>query len=219
MKKILITLTAAALPFAASAEVVLYGQVKSTITSGQVKIKGNEGTEKSATATRINDNTSRIGFKGSEKLSDDLKAIWQVEQRTSILGESNSQSFGNRDSFIGLEGSFGKVRVGNMNNMLNEMDTIDPWLYKTNAMGLGINTRTGVRTTSVRYDSPSFGGFKFNASYAPRDNRNPDDKYKHEKPSKEQYTAGLTYENSGFTTNRAYGHYKGAYTDNNGKVK
>ena len=155
MKKILITLTAAALPFAASAEVVLYGQVKSTITSGQVKIKGNEGTEKSATATRINDNTSRIGFKGNEKLSDDLKAIWQIEQRTSILGESNSQRFGNRDSFIGLEGKFGKVRVGNMNNMLNEMDTIDPWLYKTNAMGLGINTRTGVRTTSVRYDSRS----------------------------------------------------------------
>ena len=86
MKKILITLTAAALPFAASAEVVLYGQVKSTITFGQVKIIGSEGTEKSATATRINDNTSRIGFKGSEKLSDDLKAIWQVEQRTSILG-------------------------------------------------------------------------------------------------------------------------------------
>ena len=219
MKKAIIALTIAALPFAASADVVLYGQVKSTITSGQVKIKGNEGTEKSATATRINDNTSRIGFKGSEKLSDDLKAIWQVEQRTSILGESNSQSFGNRDSFIGLEGSFGKVRVGNMNNMLNEMDTIDPWLYKTNAMGLGINTRTGVRTTSVRYDSPSFGGFKFNASYAPRDNRNPDDKYKHEKPSKEQYTAGLTYENSGFTTNLAYGHYKGAYTDKNGKIK
>ena len=90
MKKAIIALTIAALPFAASAEVVLYGQVKSTITSGQVKIKGNEGTEKSATATRINDNTSRIGFKGSEKLSDDLKAIWQVEQRTSILGESNS---------------------------------------------------------------------------------------------------------------------------------
>ena len=39
MKNILITLTAAALPFAASAEVVLYGQVKSTITSGQVKIQ------------------------------------------------------------------------------------------------------------------------------------------------------------------------------------
>ena len=29
----------------------------------------------------------------------------------------------------------------------------------------------------------------------------------------------MTYENSGFTTNLAYGHYKGAYTDNNGKVK
>ena len=219
MKKAIIALTVAALPFAASAEVVLYGQVKSTITSGQVKIKGSEGTEKSATATRINDNTSRIGFKGNEKLSDDLKAIWQIEQRTSILGESNSQRFGNRNSFIGLEGNFGKVRAGNIDNMLNEMDTIDPWMYKTDAMGLGINTRTGVRTTSLRYDSPSFGGFKFNASYAPRDNRNPDDRHVHEKPSKEQYTAGLIYENNGFATKLGYGHYKGAYTNKDGKAK
>ena len=89
MKKAIIALTIAALPFAASAEVVLYGQVKSSITSGQVKIKGNEGTEKSATATRINDNTSRIGFKGSEKLSDDLKVIWQVEQRNYEIGRAS----------------------------------------------------------------------------------------------------------------------------------
>lgn len=219
MKKAIIALTVAALPFAASAEVVLYGQIKSSISTGQVKIKGSEGAEKSATSTTINDNTSRIGFKGSEALSDDLKAIWQVEQRTSILGESNSRRFGSRDSFIGLQGKFGKIRAGNMNNMLNEMDTIDPWMYKTNALGLGIYTRTGVRTTSVRYDSPSFGGFKFNASYAPRDNRNANDKHLHNEPSKEQYTAALIYGNNGFTANLAYGHYKGAYTDNSGKVK
>ena len=89
------------------------------------QIKGDAGTEKSATSTRINDNTSRIGFKGKEKLSDDLTAIWQLEQRASILGQSNSQKWGNRDSFIGVEGKFGKLRAGNLNNMLNEMDTID----------------------------------------------------------------------------------------------
>lgn len=220
MKKAVLALTIAALPFAASAEVVLYGQIKSSITTGQVKIKGGEGVEKSATSTTINDNTSRIGFKGSEKLSDDLKLIWQVEQRTSILGEANSQRFGNRDSFIGLEGNFGKVRVGNMNNFINEMDTIDPWLYRSQAsLGLGIYTRTGIRTTSVRYDSPSAGGFKVSASYAPRDNRNTADRYIHSTPSREQYTAALIYGKDGFNANLAYGHYKGAYTDNSGKTK
>ena len=125
MKRTIIALVTAGLPFAAAAEVTLYGQIKSSVSAGQVRIKGGSGTEKSPTVTKINDNTSRIGFKGSEKIGDDLKAIWQVEQRTSVLNESNSTNWGSRDSFIGLEGGFGKIRAGHMNNLLNEMDTID----------------------------------------------------------------------------------------------
>ena len=153
MKRTIIALVTAGLPFAAAAEVTLYGQIKSSVSAGQVRIKGGSGTEKSPTVTKINDNTSRIGFKGSEKIGDDLKAIWQVEQRTSVLNESNSTNWGSRDSFIGLEGGFGKIRAGHMNNLLNEMDTIDTWLYKSSALGLGAYVRTGSRTTSVRYDS------------------------------------------------------------------
>ena len=88
MKRTIIALVTAGLPFAAAAEVTLYGQIKSSVSAGQVRIKGGSGTEKSPTVTKINDNTSRIGFKGSEKIGDDLKAIWQVEQRTSVLNES-----------------------------------------------------------------------------------------------------------------------------------
>lgn len=135
MKKSIIALVIAGLPLAASAEVILYGQIKSSVTVGQVKIKGDAGSETSSTATSINDNTSRIGFKGSENLGGDLKAIWQVEQKTAITG--GSQGFATRDSFIGLQGNFGKIRAGKLSNMLNEMDTIDPWMYKTNAAGLG----------------------------------------------------------------------------------
>ena len=134
MKKSIIALVIAGLPLAASAEVILYGQIKSSVTVGQVKIKGDAGSETSSTATSINDNTSRIGFKGSENLGGDLKAIWQVEQKTAITG--GSQGFATRDSFIGLQGNFGKIRAGKLSNMLNEMDTIDPWMYKTNAAGL-----------------------------------------------------------------------------------
>ena len=84
-------------------------------------------------------------------MGGDLKAIWQVEQKTAITG--GSQGFATRDSFIGLQGNFGKIRAGKLSNMLNEMDTIDPWMYKTNAAGLGIFTRTGNRNAAVRYDS------------------------------------------------------------------
>ena len=177
MKKSVLAVCLAALPVAAVADVTLYGQVKSGITGGQVKIKGAQGTEKSATSVSIHDNGSRIGFKGSENLGDGLKAVWQVEQKTAISGES--QKFATRDSFIGLEGGFGKVRAGHLSSVLNEMDTIDTWLYKNNAAGLGIFTRTGERKVAVRYDSPSFSGFKVTASYSPRDNFDAEDKYKH----------------------------------------
>lgn len=84
MQKTILVLACAAFSCSAYADVTLYGQIKSSISTGQVKIKGSAGTEKNAAATRINDNASRIGFKGSEKLSDDLTAIWQLEQRASF---------------------------------------------------------------------------------------------------------------------------------------
>ena len=76
MQKSIIALVIAGLPLAASAEVILYGQIKSSVTVGQVKIKGDAGSETSSTATSINYNNSRIGFKGSENLGGELKAIW-----------------------------------------------------------------------------------------------------------------------------------------------
>ncbi|WP_165090779.1 porin [Neisseria yangbaofengii] len=204
MQKTILALTCAAFSCGVYADVTLYGQIKSSVSTSQVKIKGDAGTEKSATSTRINDNTSRIGFKGKEKLSDNLTAIWQLEQRASILGQSNSQKWGSRDSFIGLEGSFGKLRAGNLNNMLNEMDTIDTWMWSNTATGLGVFTRTGSRNVSVRYDSLSLSGFQFNAQYAPRDNQNPADKYTHAEPGRDQYTAGVSYSNPEFFTKLAY---------------
>lgn len=218
MQKTILALALAGFSSVSLADVTLYGQIKSSVSVGQVKIKGDAGTEKSAVATRLNDNTSRIGFKGSEKLSDDLKAIWQVEQRVSILGEGNSTRWGNRDSFIGLEGKFGKIRAGNMNNMLNEMDTIDTWMYSSNAAGLGIYTRTGSRNVSVRYDSPSFSGVQLNLQYSPRDNQNPADKYIHEIAGRDQYNIGLTYKNPEYFAKLAYNQRKNRIGDKDGQI-
>lgn len=145
MQKKLVLLALAGLSFNAAADVTLYGRVKSSVSTGQVKISGDSGVEKSATATKINDNTSRLGFRGKEKLSDDLSAIWQVESRVSVLGDKPNDTFGNRDSFIGVEGKYGKLRAGNLNNMLNEMDTIDNWMWSNSALGLSAYTRTGAR--------------------------------------------------------------------------
>ncbi|HRL34783.1 MAG TPA: porin, partial [Neisseria sp.] len=50
------------------------------------------------------------------------------------------------------------------------MDSLDPWEYNNNALGLGMFQRTGERIVSVKYDSPVWAGFSGNVQFTPRDN-------------------------------------------------
>lgn len=204
MKKSLIALTLAALPVAAMADVTLYGTVKAGVEVSRVKNQG----VKTKTATQIADFGSKIGFKGQEDLGNGMKAIWQLEQKASIAGTNSG--WGNRQSFIGLKGGFGTVRVGNLNTVLKDSgDNVNAWESGSNTedvLGLGTIGRVESREISVRYDSPVFAGFSGSVQYVPRDNANDVDKYKHTKSSRESYHAGLKYENAGF-----FGQYAGSF--------
>ena len=211
MKKSLIALTLAALPVAAMADVTLYGQIKAGVDISKVKTGDKVVSKKQVgkkTATEIADYGSRIGFKGHEHLGSNLNAIWQVEQKTSIAGTDSG--FANRESFLGLEGGFGKVRAGNLNTALNDSsDSFDPWesgAANEDALQLGKIKRVDDRKVSVRYDTPVLGGFSASVQYQPRDNANSKDKYTHKEKSRDSYDLGLNYENSGF-----FGRYAGSY--------
>ena len=216
MKKSRIALSVATLPVAAMADVTLYGQIKAGVEVAQTKVKSNGTETKSHTTTKISDFGSRIGFKGHEHLGSDLNAIWQVEQKTSVAGTDSG--WATRESFVGLEGGFGKVRAGKLNTQLKDMDKIDPWEYKNPALGLGVFTRTGDRVVSARYDSPVFAGFSANVQFTPRDNqletgRNTD------YSDTSAYYAGLNYENSGFFAQYGGAFKKSAYVGDNNKGK
>lgn len=218
MKKTLIALTLAALPVAASADVILYGQIKAGVEVAQTKV----GDNKSDTTTQIADFGSRIGFKGHEHLGSGLNAIWQVENKVSVAGGGEWAA---RDSFIGLEGNFGKIRAGKLSTQLNDMGTIDPWEYNNNALGLKTFTRTGERVVSVRYDSPVFAGFSGNVQYTPRDNQSDTGRdtvnlvtgatTTNPNTDTSAYYAGLNYENAGFFAQYGYGYKNGSYVANN----
>ncbi|MFD1244204.1 porin [Paralysiella testudinis] len=194
MKKTLIALTLATLPVAAMAEVVLYGQIKAGYEASSSKVASGD---RSPYTNGIADFGSRIGFKGSEDLGNGLKAIWQVESKTSIAGTDSGWS--SRDSFIGLEGGFGKVRAGHLSNQMNSnMDTPDAWEYSNEALGLAKYTRTSQRYAGVRYDSPDFAGFNFNVLFSPRDNNAAEEGGVRAGATHAKYGFGLNYENSGF---------------------
>ncbi len=222
MKKTLIALTLAALPVAASADVILYGQIKAGVEVSQTKTKVNGVETKSDTGSEIADFGSRIGFKGHEQLGNNLNAIWQVENNVNVAGGGD---WAGRESFIGLEGNFGKIRAGKLETQLKSMDSLDPWEYSNDALGLGMFQRTGERIVSVKYDSPVWAGFSGNVQFTPRDNGTEvrgegvttgrtDDA-----SDTSRYYAGLNYENAGFFARYGFGYKKSAYVTANGESK
>ncbi len=123
MKKSLIALAVAgafaAPAFAASSNVDFYGQFRVSVDHLNNSI-----------GWGMNDETSRIGFKGAEDLGGGLKAIYQWESgfNAGVSGAGNSTGtnsagtltggmpaggLGNqRDTFVGLSGDFGTVVAG-----------------------------------------------------------------------------------------------------------
>ncbi len=197
MKKSLIALTLAALPVAAMADVTLYGTIKAGVETSR-SVNREEGKVTSVTtATGITDLGSKIGFKGQEDLGNGLKAIWQLEQKASVAG--NNSGWGNRQSFIGLKGGFGKVRAGLLNSVLKDTgDNVNPWEGKNDTLGVNRIAEPEARIVSVRYDSPEFAGFSGSVQYAPNDNTG--------KNNSESYHVGFNYKNSGF-----FAQYAGVY--------
>ena len=229
MKKTLIALTLAALPVAASADVILYGQIKAGVEVSQTKTKVNGVETKSDTGSEIADFGSRIGFKGHEHLGNNLNAIWQVENNVNVAGGG---SWAGRESFIGLEGNFGKIRAGKLETQLKSMDSLDPWEYENSALGLGMFQRTGERIVSVKYDSPVWAGFSGNVQFTPRDNGTQvrgvttglnDDGTTTGRTNNasdtSRYYAGLNYENAGFFARYGFGYKKSAYVTPSGESK
>lgn len=218
MKK-LIALAVAALPLAAMADVTLYGNIEASVEGGKSNGYGfdqQNGSNKLKSGVRIDDTGSYIGFKGNEDLGNGLKAIWQVEQGLSIdgtkkgdagtRGNNYDNTFATRDSFVGLTGDFGTVRLGRLSTYLNsDMEKVDPWIYGAGVNGATWNSANqldGRVKNAVRYDSPNLSGFKFTALYGVDEVRS----YATDNTRSNQsiWNIGLGYENSGYFVDAGY---------------
>lgn len=123
-------------------------------------------------------NNSRLGFRGREGLGGGLTAIWQIESKISL--DQGSGTFGSRDTFVGLKGGFGTVKLGNMDTVFKTYgDDVSflgissgNFVSTSNILrktGFGLNSASSFhlrRVNSVRYDSRNLGGFEFSGQYS-----------------------------------------------------
>lgn len=184
MQKKLIALAIAGLSSAAFAQsnVTVYGVGD----IGQALVKTSTDTAGAAgqkSVGRLDNNSSHIGFKGSEALGNGLTAVFQFE--TGIAADAASAAaavgagtaFGGiRDTFVGLTGGFGTVLGGTLTHPLRAMGAKVDLIPGAAGIGtmasvtgvLGGFGQTGADNrapNALAYVSPSFGGFTVTAAY------------------------------------------------------
>ena len=206
MNKKLVALAVAgafALPLAAQAQtanVTLYGRLNldfefikgKTCAAATQPVTGAPGTAagcnvglptestQNTTVNRLSSNSSRLGVRGTESLGGGLNAIFQIE--SSINGDTNTGGLGNRETFVGLQGSWGKFTMGNFLLPLDDLHpifgnapTLTTSIFSTAALWAqgpqdklngGFDARVG---NNLRYDSPNFSGFTGALQYSTRD--------------------------------------------------
>ena len=201
-KKLLAVLVAGACgaPLLASAQdaspITVYGRLYPQFTvissSGATSANGPRNTLSGAPGAvelsshnEVQSSNSRLGFRGKENLGGGLEAFFQIESTVPI--DAGGGTFATRDSFVGIRGGFGSVKLGNMDTVYkNYGDTLSflgvssgNFVSNSNIIAkLGFGTSSSGsfhlrRNNSVVYDSPTLGDVEFSVGYSPDEVKDP----------------------------------------------
>ena len=152
---------------AAQTNVTVYGVMDAAVS---VEDTGAPG-EKSHTVINSGDqSSSRIGFRGTEELGGNLKALFNIEAGVALdTGAADSALFGRR-SVVGLQGDFGTVTVGReyspIATVAGATDILGQGFYGSNLSAFTTNRLTRRLSNSVNYKSTPMSGFTASAAYS-----------------------------------------------------
>jgi len=171
-----------AAPLAAQAQtanVTLYGRLN----IDYELVNGKQADGSNPNVSRLSSNSSRLGVRGTESLGGGLNAIFQIESNVSgDTGNSSTSGFASRETFVGLQGSWGTFKMGKFLMPYDDLhpifgnvptyttsilSTADLWSQGTlSKFAGGFDARLG---NSLRYDSPVYSGFNYSAQVSLRD--------------------------------------------------
>ena len=153
----------------AQAQVTLYG--RANIDFEKISLSGTPASDAFGGVQRVSSNSSRFGIRVAKQHAG---LNWFAQLESGVDWSAGGDGLAGRDTFAGVEGGFGKFRIGKMDTPFKDLGGLTDRFYGTGlqddgslAVLGGANNGFGRRTNnSLRYDTPSFGGFRGSLQYA-----------------------------------------------------
>jgi predicted porin len=152
----LVLAATAAAPAFAQSTVTIYGRLNETIENQKVGTGSSTWVE--------NNNSSRIGFKGTEDIGGGIKAGFQIEHGFAPdTGAANSVFWGRRSELNLTLSSLGTIRLGNMVSeaYYATADYVSMHNHDTGTSSDAFYAYVSNNTNKVAYHSPTFSGATF----------------------------------------------------------
>lgn len=152
---------ASAFPLSAMADVTVYGRANVSIDYLDDGADYGEA--------NISSNSSRLGFKAEKKTESGITGFMQIEGE--ITYNQGNSLLSSRDTFVGIKGNFGSVRVGKFDTPFKAArgpanlfgDQLGDMRNLTRVGDARFDERT---ENTLHYQSPTFSGFNVNLAYS-----------------------------------------------------
>ena len=143
----------------AQSSVTIYGRLN--VTAEAIERNGKKTKE-------LINNASRLGFRGTEDLGGGLKANFLLEHRFSIDTGTVPNDFWAGDSYVGLSGGFGAVRLGRITSeaYYATADYISMNNHDTGTSSDAFYAYLGNNKNKIAYNTNSIGGLVIHAAIA-----------------------------------------------------
>jgi len=165
------TLTAALLSTATfnafAADITIYGKANVSVQSSD---------EGEGAFTEVKSNASRIGFKGTHELNNEISVVYKAEFQVDLDGDSDKgDSITDRNQYIGLKGNFGEVLLGKNDTMLKQSQGKVDLFSDLNADIKSLWKGENRMADTISYKSPKFNGFQLGVTYVAEDSKDGND--------------------------------------------
>lgn len=143
-------------------------------------VRGAQNDGSNPSISRVSSNSSRFGLRGHEYLGRGQVAIFQLE--SGVLGDTGGSALATRETYVGLQGDWGTIKLGNflapyddIHTIFGNSPTLQTSILSTAALWAqgalsktegGFDARLG---NSVRYETPLLQGFSAALQFAARD--------------------------------------------------